>query len=691
MSTEQNTIGHEEGGDRQRAARRSGRAKRGAPRSRPLAVRAASAAGGAGGDAGPRAIDSAAQPADAKGALALVPSPAQRPVQGLDEAPCSATGELQHARRLLTAAEAVRVFPFAGISGAGANGHVGVSREAVQDHLEGREACLLEAFEHVLTLAVARASAAYDAQQDWADRVRAGLVALLEFFDEERAVARYLVVHSAQAGPAVLARRQQVLDRLARVLDDERAPARSYPPPLTAQAIVSGVLGVLHERLSKPAPGSLVDLAGPLMSFIVLPFLGARAARRELARPTGAFVPVGPSAALEVLQRPAKRGNQRIVEVLRVIAREPGLNNKEVGLRAGVKSQAQISKIVLRLAQRGLIESTPDPRIPGPANAWRLTASGQRVHGAVGRDAPRQPSVAFDLPEEFAGRLDHRAVLVLRTIADQPWLSNREVAVRAGLDAAQISHVLASLVRLGLAANMRDPQRSGAPNEWRLTASGEKLDRHLGRETPAPPRSLALDLMRASGGRLKPRAASALRVIGAEPGLSNLAVAARVGVKAAIHISHLLARLAERGLIENTRTQGSENAWQLTVSGVELERAIRQETPAPVERRMALDLLKERGGHLNHRAVSLLRVIAANPGLSNKDIALRVGIESKGAASTVLARLARLGLIENTRRGGRENEWQLTASGREIERATRHENPAAGLSAKHDTSYGQPA
>jgi hypothetical protein len=33
-----------------------------------------------------------------------------------------------------------------------------------------------------------------------------------------------------------------------------------------------------------------------------------------------------------------------------------------------------------------------------------------------------------------------------------------------------------------------------------------------------------------------------------------------------------------------------------------------------VERRMALDLLKERGGHLNHRAVSLLRVIAANGG-----------------------------------------------------------------------------
>lgn len=77
------------------------------------------------------------------------------------------------------------------------------------------------------------------------DRVRVGLLALLEFFDEEPVLARFCVVHSARAGPAVLAARLQVLDRLARVLDDERAPVRCYPPALTAQAVVSGVLGVL--------------------------------------------------------------------------------------------------------------------------------------------------------------------------------------------------------------------------------------------------------------------------------------------------------------------------------------------------------------------------------------------------------------------------------------------------------------
>jgi hypothetical protein len=112
------------------------------------------------------------------------------------------------------------------------------------------------AFEQALALAAGPATAAYEAQEGWADRVRAGLFALLEFFDQEPALARLCVLDSAQAGPAVLARRSEVLDRLARVLDDERAPARGYPPPLTAQAVVNGVLGVLHQRLQDPSPGA---------------------------------------------------------------------------------------------------------------------------------------------------------------------------------------------------------------------------------------------------------------------------------------------------------------------------------------------------------------------------------------------------------------------------------------------------
>jgi DNA-binding MarR family transcriptional regulator/AcrR family transcriptional regulator len=633
----------------------------------------------------------AIDPATTPGLLRVVSSPdAKRPPPSRGSAGDPPRIELQRARKLITAAEAVRKFPFAGFSAAVLNGD-GVSRRTVEDHLEGREACLLAAFEQVLVLAAERASAAFQAQEGWVDRVRSGLLALLEFFDEQPALARYCVVHSAQAGPAVLAARSKVLDRLARVLDDERAPARGYPPPLTAQAVVSGALGVLHERLSQPKPRSLVELANPLMSFIVLPFLGPSAARRELSRPVDATSVLNGNIALDWLHQPGGRPNHSAISVLKVIAAEPRLNNLEVALRASLnKDPGQVSRLLSRMARLGLITNTLDAGARGPKRAWQLTASGKQLEAAIGREAAAAASLAVDVPEEFGGRMDQRAVSVLRVIGDQPWLTGREVRHRSGLDdLAQIPKLLAHLERLGLVASAREAHRKGTPKVWLLTAAGEKLDSAIGRETPPPPRSLAIDLMWQSGGRLSDDAVSVLRASAAEPGLSNNDIALRVGITDENSMSQLLARLARRGLIENTRTGGRYNVWQLTAAGIELESAIRQETPAPVARRIAFDLLKKRGGRLNHRVVSTLGVIGAEPGLSNDEIALRVGIKGKGDASSLLTRLARHGVIQNTRTGGRVNVWQLTATGKELEAAIRHENPDAGRSASVIPSTGK--
>jgi len=583
----------------------------------------------------------------------------ERPSRGRDGAADPPRIELQRARKLITAAEAVRKFPFAGLSAAILNGDAGVSRRTVEDHLEGREACLLAAFEQGLALAAERATAAFQAHEGWLDRIRAGLLALLEFFDEQPALARYCVL----------------LERLAHVLDDERAPARGYPPPLTAQAVVSGALGVLHERLLQPDPGALVELTGPLMSFIVLPFLGATVARRELRRPVEVGSAVEHCVPLDLLRDPGGGlDNHLTVLVLTVLVAEPGLSNRDVARRVGVTDQAHMSRILARMGQLGLICNARRARSPAHANAWQLTAAGEQLEAVITREATAAASMAVDVPEEFGGRMDHRAVSILRVIADQPWLTGREVAGRAGVeDPAWMSKLLAHLVGLGLVAGVLDAHFRGTPKVWRLTASGEELDKAIGRETPAPPRSVALDLMWQSGGRLSDRDASVLRVSAAEPGLSNNEIALRVGISDENSMSQLLARLARRGLIENTRTGGRYNVWQLTAAGRELETAIRNETPAPVARRIALDLLKNRGGRLNHRVVSALGVIGAEPGLSNDEIALRVGIKSRGTTSTLLGRLARFGLIENTRTGGRYNAWRLTASGKELEAAIRHD------------------
>jgi DNA-binding MarR family transcriptional regulator len=360
-----------------------------------------------------------------------------------------------------------------------------------------------------------------------------------------------------------------------------------------------------------------------------------------------------------------------------VIGAEPGLNNKEVAARVGVTDEGQSSRLLARLERLGLIENTRAPHNRFGPKAWRLTAAGDGLDAAIKREARTvKPASTFELPQEFAGRLDDRAVSMLRVIGDQPWLRTGEVAARARVEAeSQPARLLGSLVDLGLAVSELEVHQRGTPKIWRLTPAGEQLHDAIGGEAPAPPRSVALHLLRESGGRLSEAAVSVLRAVGAEPGLSNSDIAERVGSRDENSMSQLLARLTRRGLIENTRDGGRHNVWQLTVPGESLERAIWHEASPAAQRTLALTLLRDRGGRLNHRVVSVLRAIGAEPGLSNQEVAERVGIDCKGHASTLLGRLARFGVIENLVSNPapfEPNAWRLTERGRELRAAIRH-------------------
>jgi len=144
----------------------------------------------------------------------------------------------------------------------------------------------LAALEQALGQAALCARAAYDDREPWADRVRASLSALLELFDAEPKLAKLCVVRSAMIGTGALARREEILAGLARVIDAGRdSTRRQQPPPLTARGVVAGAIGAVRARLQEPEPEPLIELLNPLMSFIVLPYLGAAAARRQLSRP----------------------------------------------------------------------------------------------------------------------------------------------------------------------------------------------------------------------------------------------------------------------------------------------------------------------------------------------------------------------------------------------------------------------
>ena len=72
------------------------------------------------------------------------------------------------------------------------------------------------------------------------------------------------------------------------------------------------------------------------------------------------------------------RVTERRLEVLRVVWQQPGLSNRAIGQAATV-GQAQISRMLRRLAELGLVKNTGGGRPLGMANCWHLTAAGRAL------------------------------------------------------------------------------------------------------------------------------------------------------------------------------------------------------------------------------------------------------------------------------------------------------------------------
>ncbi|MGH2878904.1 MAG: hypothetical protein ACRDK4_04760 [Solirubrobacteraceae bacterium] len=271
-----------------------------------------------------------------------------------------------------------------------------VSRRLFYELFADVEDCLLATFDWGVEQARAVALEACRDEHEWLEQVRVGLASLLRFFDRQPLLAQLCIVHAAGGGRRVLERRSAVIDELCAVVDAGRALSgdRRVPGQVVAEGVVGAVLAVLYARVlaheDAPSVGAprheqattLIDLQGELMSMIVLPYLGARAAEAELERkapaaPASSALQAGP-IAVPVSEQAGARLTYRTVQVLRAIAELPAGSNREVAERAGIVDQGQISKILTRLEYQGLVVNRGGS---GPArgapNSWWLTDRGE--------------------------------------------------------------------------------------------------------------------------------------------------------------------------------------------------------------------------------------------------------------------------------------------------------------------------
>jgi AcrR family transcriptional regulator len=274
----------------------------------------------------------------------------------------------------------------------------GVSRRTFYEIFEDCEGCLFAALEDALRGVSEHVLAAYRSGGRWADRIRASLIALLEFLEADPVTGHLLIVGSLGAGTRALERRGSVLSHVIAAVDEGRRESKvgAQVPPLTAEGVVGGVLSILHARLpvsvlSPTVRGSrgddegdsLLGLAGPLMGMIVLPYLGASAARRELERPIPERRAQGPRLGGDPLRDVGMRLTYRTVKVLLSIAETPGASNREIGQAAGIADQGQISKLLSRLQRLGLAQNTGLGPGTGAPNVWTLTDRGEAIHEAI--------------------------------------------------------------------------------------------------------------------------------------------------------------------------------------------------------------------------------------------------------------------------------------------------------------------
>src|ERR1039457_4973608 len=152
----------------------------------------------------------------------------------------------------------------AGVTVADVVARSGVSRRTFYELFKDREDCFLVAFDYGIGRIAGEVFPAYGAAgrtqraHSWREKIRAGLCALLQFLDYEPGIGRLVVVETLGAGPRALERRSRVLAQVITAVDEGRREGKKSdgPPPLTAEGVLGGVLGVLHGRLlTRPRMG----------------------------------------------------------------------------------------------------------------------------------------------------------------------------------------------------------------------------------------------------------------------------------------------------------------------------------------------------------------------------------------------------------------------------------------------------
>jgi AcrR family transcriptional regulator len=211
-----------------------------------------------------------------------------RPPRGRHRLPPEVIARSQRERLLEAAIRVVAEKGYAATTVADLTREAGISRTTFYAMFDDKEGCFLAAYDGIVDALVRRIALAYEAEEGWPRRARAGLAALLEALAEEPAVARLALVDVGSAGPAAQRRYRAALQRLTPFFDEGRdfAPGGRNLPANTSRMAIGAVAGLISDEVTEGRAEYLPKLLSEVLFATLVPYIGPTAAAREVGEKT---------------------------------------------------------------------------------------------------------------------------------------------------------------------------------------------------------------------------------------------------------------------------------------------------------------------------------------------------------------------------------------------------------------------
>jgi AcrR family transcriptional regulator len=157
-----------------------------------------------------------------------------------------------------------------------------LSRRTFYEHFDNKEACFEAAYEASFEYVREAMLTAAALQEEWPERVRAGLAGLLAVFATDAELAVFFLVAPAGAGDEIADRHHEAMRNIVSALTAGApvAPGGKGPSETREQALAGGLSRLILRKLDAGGPARLRELLPDLVELILQPFVGSEVAVR---------------------------------------------------------------------------------------------------------------------------------------------------------------------------------------------------------------------------------------------------------------------------------------------------------------------------------------------------------------------------------------------------------------------------